>query len=231
MSGRLVVVATPLGNMADLAPRAADVLASADAIACEDTRTTRKLLSLAGVSAPPLIAVHEHNEASMVAPVLERLRRGETVALATDAGMPGISDPGEELVRACVEAGVPVEVVPGPSAALTALVLSGFPTAQFVFEGFLPRKGGQRRQRLEAIAGERRTVVCFEAPSRVAATLADLTVVCGPERGVAIARELTKIHEDVWRGTLAGAVEHTKSSEPRGEHVLVIAPATAAPRN
>jgi 16S rRNA (cytidine1402-2'-O)-methyltransferase len=232
MTGRLVLVGTPIGNLGDLAPRAVEALREADVIAAEDTRRTRGLLSHAGIrGGNRLRSVHAHNEQASAAGLVAQMLDGRTVAYVTDAGMPGISDPGEELVRACVEAGVPVEVVPGPSAALTALVLSGFPTARFVFEGFLPRKGRARTERLEVIAGEHRTVVCFEAPSRVAATLADLAVACGPERGVAIARELTKLHEDVWRGTLAGGVEHVTSAEPRGEHVLVVAPAPETPRN
>ena len=220
MTGRLVVVATPLGNMADLAPRAITVFASADAIACEDTRTTRRLLSLAGVSAPPLIAVHEHNEASMAAPVLARLARGETVALATDAGMPGISDPGARLVRAVADAGFDVSVVPGPSAVVAALAVSGMPADRFVFEGFLPRKGSARSRRLADISTEPRTVVLYEAPHRLEATLADLVATAGPERRVVLVRELTKLHEEVWRGTLAGAAG--RADAPRGEYVIVL---------
>jgi len=220
VTGRLVVVATPLGNMADLAPRAITVFASADAIACEDTRTTRRLLSLAGVSAPPLIAVHEHNEASMAAPVLARLARGETVALATDAGMPGISDPGARLVRAVADAGFDVSVVPGPSAVVAALAVSGMPADRFVFEGFLPRKGSARSRRLADISTEPRTVVLYEAPHRLEATLADLVATAGPERRVVLVRELTKLHEEVWRGTLAGAAG--RADAPRGEYVIVL---------
>jgi 16S rRNA (cytidine1402-2'-O)-methyltransferase len=207
--------------MADLSPRAISVLTSADVIACEDTRTTRRLLHLAGAAAPPLIAVHEHNEASMVAPVLDRLQRGETVALVTDAGLPNISDPGERIVRAAVDAGFTVSVVPGPSAAVAAVALSGLPGDRFVFEGFLPRKGADRARRVAAVAAEPRTVVLYEAPHRLRATLADLSAAAGPDRRVVIARELTKLHEEVWRGTLADAV--ARADEPRGEHVLVLA--------
>ena len=225
MTGRLVLVATPLGNMADLSPRAVSVLTSADAIACEDTRTTRRLLHLAGVPAPTLIAVHEHNEASMVGPVLERLERGETVALVSDAGLPAVSDPGERIVRAAADAGFAVSVVPGPSAFVAALAVSGLPAARFVFEGFLPRKGAERRHRLEAVAGEPRTVVLYEAPHRLRATLGDLAEACGPGRRVVLVRELTKLHEQVWRGTLGEA----DAVEPRGEFVVVLDGASPPP--
>jgi 16S rRNA (cytidine1402-2'-O)-methyltransferase len=227
--GRLILVATPLGNMGDLSPRAASTLAGADTIACEDTRRTRQLLRLAGLDAPRLIAVHEHNEASQVGHILDRLDSGETVAVVSDAGLPGISDPGERLVRAAADAGYEITVVPGPSAAVAALVISGLPTGRWVFEGFLPRKGPERRARLSAVAAESRTVVLYEAPHRLVVTLADLARDCGGERRVAIARELTKLHEQVWRGTLTEAV--ALDAEPRGEYVLVVegAPVIAAP--
>lgn len=225
VAGRLVLVATPLGNMSDLSPRAAATLGSADAVACEDTRHTRQLLRLAGVEAPRLVAVHQHNEAAMVAAILERLRQGETVAVVSDAGTPGVSDPGERLVRAAAAAGFDVSVVPGPSAAISALVVSGLPSGRWVFEGFLPRKGTDRRARLEAAAADRRTVVLFEAPHRLGDTLADLVRVCGPERPVVLVRELTKLHEEVWRGTLAEAV--ALDSRARGEYVIVLGGAPA----
>jgi 16S rRNA (cytidine1402-2'-O)-methyltransferase len=222
-TGALVLVATPIGNLGDLSPRAAAVLASADAICCEDTRRTGRLLALAGVAhRPPFVVVNDHTEAGRIGDVLARVRRGERVAVVTDAGMPGISDPGERLVRAAAEAGLPVEVVPGPSAAISALVASGLPTGRFCFEGFLPRRGSGRAERLTAVASERRTAVLYEAPHRLARTLADLVEVCGPERRVAIGRELTKLHEEMWRGTLAEAVAWTEAAEPRGELVLVL---------
>jgi 16S rRNA (cytidine1402-2'-O)-methyltransferase len=227
VTGQLVLVATPLGNMADLQPRAISVLASADVIACEDTRMTGKLLQLAGVGSRPLIAVHEHNEASMIGAILERLGRGETVALVTDAGLPGISDPGERVVRAAAESGFTVSVVPGPSAAVAALVISGLPTGRFVFEGFLPRKGGERASRLSAVADETRTIVLYEAPHRIRATLGDLARACGGDRRVVLVRELTKLHEEVWRGTL-GTVDRIEA-EPRGEYVIVLEGAPEAP--
>jgi 16S rRNA (cytidine1402-2'-O)-methyltransferase len=217
----LVLVATPLGNMADLSPRAVALLESADTVACEDTRRTSQLLRLAGIQPRRLVAVHAHNEASMVASILGRLGRGETVAVVSDAGMPGISDPGERLVRAAAEAGHQVSVVPGPSAAVAALVVSGLPTGRWVFEGFLPRKGSERAARLASLAAEARTIVLYEAPHRLVSTLGDLARVCGGERQVVLVRELTKLHEEVWRGTLSSAVELDR--EPRGEYVVVLA--------
>ena len=224
--GALVLVATPIGNLGDLSPRAVEALRTADVIAAEDTRRTRALCTHAGVPAGGrLLAVHAHNERRSADEIVARVRAGARVAFVTDAGMPGISDPGERLVRVCVEAGVPVEVVPGPSATLTALVLSGFPTDRFVVEGFLPRSGRERTERIAEVVGERRTVVLFESPRRVAATLSDLAAACGGDRPVAVARELTKLHEEVWRGPLADAVARAGATEPRGEHVLVLAPA------
>lgn len=223
MTGRLVLVGTPIGNLGDLSPRAVEALTTADTIACEDTRRTRALLSHLGVPAGRrLVAVHDHNEAAAVAGVLARLDGGQRVVVVTDAGMPGISDPGERLVAAAAAAGHAVEVVPGPSALVAALVVSGLPTGRFSFEGFLPRKGAARAQRLREVAADARTTVIFEAPHRVRETVADLAEVVGGLRRVAVARELTKLHEDVWRGTLAGAVEHLAAREPRGEYVLVL---------
>jgi 16S rRNA (cytidine1402-2'-O)-methyltransferase len=229
--GALVLVATPIGNLGDLAPRAVETLRDADVIAAEDTRRTRALLSHAGVPAGRrLVAVHAHNERARAAELVERIRSGYRVAYVCDAGMPGISDPGERLVSVCLDAGLRVELVPGPSATLSALVLSGLPTARFVVEGFLPRSGRDREERLADVAREPRTVVIFEAPLRVAATIADLAAACGDDRRIAIARELTKLYEEVWRGTLGDAVVHVGAHEPRGEHVLVLegAPPAAA---
>ena len=226
--GALVLVATPIGNLGDLSPRAVEALAGADVIACEDTRRTRKLLSHAGVRSRKLVAVHDHNEASMVRTLLTQLDAGTRVALVTDAGTPGIADPGERLVAAAAAAGIPVEVVPGPSAAIAALVVSGLPSGRFCFEGFLPRKGRGRTERLAAVAGERRTSVLYEAPHRVRQTVADLVGACGSDRPVALVRELTKLHEEVWRGTLAAAAVHLDEREPRGEYVIVLGGAPPA---
>jgi 16S rRNA (cytidine1402-2'-O)-methyltransferase len=227
-AGSLVLVGTPIGNLGDLAPRAAEALAGADAVCCEDTRRTGKLLSLAGIERRPLVVVNDHTEDREIPRVLARLARGERVALVSDAGMPGISDPGERLVAAAVAAGHPVEVVPGPSASLAALVVSGLPAGRFVFEGFLPRKGAGRTERLAAVAHEPRTTVLYEAPHRLARTLGDLAAACGEDRRVVVARELTKLHEEVWRGTLAGAVAWAGERQPPGEMVIVLAGAPAA---
>ena len=195
--GVLVLVGTPIGNLGDLSPRAAEALAGADVVCCEDTRRTGKLLAHAGIPRPTLVVVNEHTEEREVPRIVERLGRGERVALVSDAGMPGISDPGERLVAAAVAAGHAVEAVPGPSAGLTALVVSGLPTGRFVFEGFLPRKGSSRRERLAAVSAEPRTAVLYEAPHRLARTLEDLAAACGPDRRVVVARELTKLYEQV----------------------------------
>jgi 16S rRNA (cytidine1402-2'-O)-methyltransferase len=226
-SGALVLVGTPIGNLGDLSPRAVDELAAADVVVCEDTRRTGRLLEHAGVRARRLLVADDHNEVRRIGEVLERLGRGERVAVVSDAGMPGISDPGERLVRAAVEAGHRVEVVPGPAAAVTAVVVSGLPTGRFVMEGFLPRKGAARRARLAEVAAECRTVVLYEAPHRLARTVTDLLVACGPDRPVVLARELTKLHEEVWRGSLAAAADHLASVAPRGEYVVVLAGAPA----
>ena len=220
--GRLVLVATPIGNLGDLSPRAVEALGGADVILCEDTRRTRALLTHAGLTGRRLVAMDANREAAAIARVLTLIRDGQTVALATDAGMPAVSDPGARLVAAVTSAGEEVSVVPGPSAALAALVVSGLPTDRFVFEGFLPRKGSERAARLEALAGEVRTSVIFEAPLRLGATLADLAEVCGGERPVAVARELTKLHEEVWRGPLREAADLAGGATPRGEQVIVL---------
>ncbi|MFP5376406.1 MAG: 16S rRNA (cytidine(1402)-2'-O)-methyltransferase [Acidimicrobiia bacterium] len=227
--GALVVVGTPLGNLGDLSPRAVEALAAAGVIACEDTRRTRALLSAAGVPGRRLLVVHDHNEAGRAAEVADLVASGARVALVTDAGMPGVSDPGQRVVAAVAARGLAVEVVPGPSAVVTALVASGLPSDRFAFEGFLPRKGPQRRRRLAAVAAEPRTVVVYEAPHRVRDTVADLAAACGGDRPAAIARELTKLHEEVWRGTLGGAVGHLADRPPRGEYVVVVGGAPAAP--
>lgn len=233
----LVVVATPIGNLGDVSPRAARALAEADTIACEDTRRTRALLTHLGLShtgdGPQrrLLAVHDRNEAAQVSTVLARLADGQTVVVVSDAGMPAVSDPGQRLVAAASAAGHRIEVIPGPSAVLAALVVSGLATHRFCFEGFLPRKGRDRADRLAALVREERTTVLFEAPVRMRATVAELAVILGGERLVVLARELTKRFEEVWRGTLLEAVDHLDAVEPRGEYVVVLegAPMRPAP--
>lgn len=218
-SGRLILVATPIGNLGDLAPRAVQALGDAGLVCCEDTRRTGRLLAHAGVKAARLAICNEHTELARVGEVLDLLEDGRDVALVTDAGTPGISDPGERLVRAVIDAGHQVTSIPGPSAVVQALVMSGLPSGRFVFEGFIPRSGRPRRDRLAALASEPRTIVLYEAPHRVLRTIADLTGALGADRQVSVARELTKLYETVVRGTL-GDVD---LGEPRGEYVLVVA--------
>jgi 16S rRNA (cytidine1402-2'-O)-methyltransferase len=219
VSGRLVVCPTPIGNLEDVTLRTLSALRDADVVACEDTRRTRVLLDRFGVKAP-LVSYHEHNEEARARELVERMRKGETVALVSDAGMPLVSDPGFVLVRECVAAGLAVEVLPGPSAVITALVASGLPSARWRFEGFLPRKQGELRAVFEAPE----TIVAFESPRRLGATLA----VIDPAREVAVCRELTKVHEEVVRGTAGELAARYASETPRGEIVLVVGPATAA---
>jgi 16S rRNA (cytidine1402-2'-O)-methyltransferase len=216
----LILVATPIGNLGDLSPRAVEVLSNVDIVACEDTRRTGRLLSHAGISGPKLMSVRDANEAARAREIVELIRAGKDIALVSDAGTPAVSDPGYKVVAAVTGAGLEVTAVPGPSAALTALTISGLPTARFVFEGFLPRKGSERRRRLAALATEPRTAVLFEAPHRMIATLTDLNTACGGDRVVAVSRELTKLHEETWRGQLRGAVAGV--GEPRGEYVIVL---------
>jgi len=228
-TGSLTLVATPIGNLGDLSTRAIDILTTADVIACEDTRRTRALLTHVGIAAGGrLRAVPAHDEAARVDGIVALVAGGARVAFVTDAGMPAISDPGAALVRACISAGLVVEVVPGPDAATTALVLSGLPTDRFVFEGFLPRKGRTRAERIAAIATEPRTVVLYESPRRVVATLRDLRDACGPDRPAALARELTKLHEEVRRGSIASLLDALGDTDPRGECVLLVGGAPAA---
>ncbi len=215
----LHLVATPIGNLGDLAPRAVEVLGSVALVCCEDTRRTGRLLQHAGIRATRLAVCNEHTELSRIADVLDTLLAGDDVALVTDAGTPGISDPGERLVRATLDAGFRVSAVPGPVAAVTALVISGLPTSRYVFEGFLPRSGKERSNRLADIAAEQRTVVIYEAPHRIQRTVHDLAAACGGDRQVAIARELTKLYETVTRGSL-GSID---IGDPRGEYVIVLA--------
>ena len=217
----LYLVGTPIGNLADMTERAKKVLSEVDFIAAEDTRNSMKLLSCFGIHAE-LVSYHEHNRRESGERIVARLLAGESCAIITDAGMPAISDPGEDLVRLCSEAGVTVRVVPGPSASVSALALSGLPTAKFVFEGFLSAQKNERRKRLDALKGEERTMIFYEAPHKLRATLDDMLDAFGKDRKIALCRELTKLNEDTERTTLEGAVHVYKEREPRGEYVLVI---------
>ena len=222
-SGLLVVVATPIGNLGDLAPRALQALREADVICCEDTRRTRALLSAFDVPARGrLVSLHAHNERERAPSILREIEAGRLVALVSDAGTPGISDPGSALVSSVVEAGLAVSVIPGPSAVTAALVVSGLPTERFSVEGFLPRRGPERRRRLDSVASDPRTTVVLEAPARVGATLADLAAACGADRRLALVRELTKVHEEVWRGTAGAAADRFADLPIRGEVVIVL---------
>ncbi len=226
-AGGLILVATPIGNLGDLSPRAATTLAAADVVACEDTRRTGRLLQHAGVDGARLLRVDAHTEDRVAARIVAHLDEGQTVAMVTDAGTPGISDPGERLVRRVLDAGHRVSVIPGPTAPVAALVASGLATNRWCMEGFLPRKGSDRVARLAELGVEERTIVLLESPRRLAATLGDLAGALGGDRSVAVARELTKLHEETWRGTLAGAVDHYVEA-PKGEVVIVVAGAPPA---
>lgn len=224
----LYLVATPIGNARDLTLRALDLLAAADTIACEDTRVTAKLLAIHGLSRP-LFAYHDHNAARAGPQLIERLKRGEIVALCTDAGTPLISDPGFALVREAIAEGIPVTALPGPSAALTALTLSGLPAARFLFAGFLPPKSAARRRALAELAAVPATLIFYESPNRLPESLADMAAELGP-RPAAVARELTKLYEEVRRAPLdALAAHYAEAGTPKGEIVVVVAPPEAAP--
>lgn len=228
-TGRLDVIATPIGNLADLSARAREALAGADVIAAEDTRHTGALLASCGISRP-LLALHDHNEKSRVAGIVARLQQGETVALVSDAGTPLLSDPGFALVRAAAAAGVEVRAIPGPSAITAALSVAGLPTDRFVFEGFLPASAAARRKRLAELVAETRTLVLFEAPHRLAALLEDLCASLGAARPAVIARELTKTFERVYRGTLGELRQQaaTDANLQRGELVVLVGGAAPA---
>lgn len=221
----LWLVATPIGNLDDLSPRAASVLRAADIICCEDTRHSGSLLKRIGATPTRLIVTNEHTEFDAIADVMSGLASHRVVAVITDAGTPAISDPGARLVAAAVEAGHPVHATPGPAAFVMAATMSGLPTARLAFDGFLPRAGAERRERLTEVARERRTTVLYEAPHRLTRTLSDLAGSCGEMRRIALVRELTKLHEQIWRGTLAESLAHVADVDPRGEYVIVIEPA------
>ena len=222
MPGKLVLCATPIGNLADASPRLRAALAAADVVYCEDTRRSGKLLAALGVH-NRLRSYFVANEEARAAELADHLLAGETVVLITDAGMPAVADPGLTAVRAAIEAGAEVLVVPGPSAVTAAIAVSGLPSERFVFEGFLPRKQEQRRARLEEVAAEPRTMVFFVAAARAGRELAELAGVCGPDRPAVVARELTKLHEETWRGTLGEAATRFLTTPPKGELTLVVA--------
>jgi 16S rRNA (cytidine1402-2'-O)-methyltransferase len=229
VTGQLVLAATPIGNVRDASPRLRELLATADVVAAEDTRRLRRLASALEVDiGGVVVSYHEHNEGSRTRDLVERMRSGRTVVLVTDAGMPSVSDPGYRLVAACIAADVPVSTAPGPSAALAALATSGLPVDRFCFEGFLPRKAGQRRERLRSLVGEERTMVFFEAPHRLADVLSDMVDLWDAERSAAVCRELTKTYEEVRRGSVAELAAWARDGV-RGEITLVVAGASPLP--
>ena len=221
MTGTLVLVATPIGNLSDMSTRAIETLRSSDLVACEDTRRTGLLLQHFGITGKRMLRVDAHTEDKSSQEIINCLLEGSTVAMVTDAGMPSISDPGERLVRKVIESGHRVTVIPGPSAPISALVVSGFSTQRWCMEGFLPRKGESRLKRLKEIAEEERTVILFESPHRLAATLKDLLEECGATRQVAVVRELTKVHEEIFRGSLEESLKWAEKSI-KGEIVIVL---------
>ncbi|MBR2908194.1 MAG: 16S rRNA (cytidine(1402)-2'-O)-methyltransferase [Clostridia bacterium] len=223
----LYLVATPIGNRADLSERAIKVLSEVDFIAAEDTRNTVRLLDTLDIH-KPMVSYHEHNRRERGLQIAERLENGESCALVTDAGTPAISDPGEDLVVLCAERGISVTSIPGCCASITALTLSALPTGRFTFEGFLPMEKKARRLRLEELKSERRTMLFHEAPHKLSATLSDFLTTFGSERRISLCRELTKLNEEVFRTTVGDAVEHYKTSDPRGEYVLVLEGASEA---
>ena len=229
MTGSLIICATPIGNLEDASPRLQHTLAAADVVFAEDTRRTGKLLERLGVTAQ-LRSFFLGNEGERTVEIRARLERGETIALVSDAGMPAVSDPGVAAVRAARSVGATISVVPGPSAVTSAIAVAGLGGDRFVFEGFLPRSGEERRRRIENVVQDERPVVLFSAPSRVTKDLADLATAAGDDRTIVIARELTKMHEEIWAGTLAEAIDHwTSDVEPRGEFTLVVEPRPEAP--
>ncbi len=217
----LYLVATPIGNLADITERAVKVLSEVDFVAAEDTRNSGLLLSRLGLH-KPMVSYHDHNRAERGPEIVERLKGGESCALISDAGMPAISDPGEDLVALCAAEGVRVSIIPGACAAVSALALSGLSTRRFAFEGFIPPTGKERKKRLADIAKDERTLIIYEAPHRLRKTLAEFCEYFGADRRISLCRELTKLNEEILRFTLAGACEYYESTEPRGEYVLVI---------
>lgn len=227
MAGTLYLVPTPIGNLGDISPRAKKTLAEADFIAAEDTRVSLKLLNHLELK-KPLVSYYEHNKNESGPRIVERLLAGESCALVTDAGSPAISDPGEDLVALCAKAGVCVCAIPGPCAAVTALSVSGLPTGRFCFEGFLSTSKKSRREHLDSLKSERRTMIFYEAPHKLQNTLKDLTDAFGPERRISLCRELTKLHEQILRMTLGEALAYYTENDPRGEYVLILEGAAEA---
>ncbi len=221
LDSTLYLVGTPIGNLADMSERAKKVLSEVDFIAAEDTRNSMKLLSLFGIK-KEMVSYHEHNKKMSGERIVARLLAGESCAIITDAGMPAISDPGEDLVRLAAEAGIAVSVVPGPSAVVSALALSALSTVRFAFEGFLPPQKNERKKRLEAVKYDDRTLVFYEAPHKLRATLSDMEEIFGGDRKISLCRELTKLNEETMRTTIGEAVEYYEKTEPRGEYVLVV---------
>jgi 16S rRNA (cytidine1402-2'-O)-methyltransferase len=228
MSGRLQLVATPIGNLGDLSPRAAEALAAADLVACEDTRHSGRLLAHLGIK-KPLVSLHEHNERRRIPELVRALEEGRTIAVVSDAGTPLLSDPGYPLVRAAIAAGATIEAIPGPSAILAALVASGLPPYPFTFAGFAPPRAGKRRAFYRRYGALGHTLVVYESPHRLAASLDDAIAELGPERPAALARELTKLHEEIVRGSLAELAAWTRERKLMGEFVVVIGGSEAAP--
>lgn len=229
MSGTLYLVPTPIGNLSDISDRCRETLANADFIAAEDTRVSLRLLNHLDIK-KPLVSYYEHNKQTSGPRIVERLLGGESCAIVTDAGSPAISDPGEDLVRLCAEAGVTVTAIPGPCAAVTALSISGLPTGRFTFEGFLSTNKKSRFAHLDSLRAEQRTMIFYEAPHKLTATLTDLAQVFGETRRISLCRELTKLHEEVLRMTLGEAVQYYRTTEPRGEYVLVVEGAQETPQ-
>jgi len=227
--GTLYVVATPIGNLEDMTYRAVRILGEVDLIAAEDTRHSRKLLARYAIS-KPLVSYHDHNEKQRLGGLLERLLAGENIALISDAGTPCIADPGYHLTAACAAAGIPVVPIPGPSAVITALSAAGVSTERFVFEGYLPSRAKARADLLRHLRDEPRTLVCYEAPHRLAATLADMLEILGADRALVVGRELTKLHEELFRGTVAEAQARFQAEPARGELVLVVPPGARPPQ-
>ena len=229
MAGMLYLVPTPIGNLGDISIRCRETLEQADFIAAEDTRVTLKLLNHLGIK-KSLVSYYEHNKASKGNVILDRILAGETCALVSDAGSPAISDPGEDLVKQCAEAGITVCAIPGPCAVITALSISGQSTGRFCFEGFLSTAKKSRREHLEALVGETRTMIFYEAPHKLLSTLEDMAEVFGSDRPISLCRELTKLHEEVVRTTLGEAIEKYTAQPPKGEFVLVVAGAVPVPK-